>query len=71
VFLFSNEPYCCDWPNSPLLVIEPVLFINLISFGRFRGKIGDFGRNRPEKRTLLSIGKEVALLAGRLALHGM
>jgi hypothetical protein len=41
-------------PNSLLLVIEPVLFINLIFCGRFWGKVGEFGRNRPKKRTLVT-----------------
>jgi hypothetical protein len=37
-------------PDSQLLVLEPVHFINLKICGRLCGKIGDFGWNRPKKR---------------------
>jgi hypothetical protein len=48
VFFFKGVLYY-DRPNSLLLVIEPVLFINLDICGRFWGKIREFGRNRREK----------------------
>jgi hypothetical protein len=48
---FSKGPYYNDQPNSQLLVLEPVLFIPC---DQFWGKIGEFGRNRQEKRTLPS-----------------
>ena len=52
VFFISMGSYFYDLPNSLLLVIETVLFINLKICGRFWGKIEEGGRNRPEKRTL-------------------
>jgi hypothetical protein len=46
VFFFSKGSYLHDRPNSLLLVIEPVLFINLNICGRFWGKIGEFARKK-------------------------
>jgi hypothetical protein len=50
VLLLSKGSYFYDRPNSLLLVIEPVLFINLNICGRFWGKIEEFGQNRPKKK---------------------
>jgi hypothetical protein len=47
VVFFSKGSYFYDRPNSQLLATEPVLFINLNICGRFCGRIGEFGRNRP------------------------
>jgi hypothetical protein len=52
VFFFSKGSYFYDQPNLLLLVIEPGLFLNCNICGRFWGKIGNFGRNWPERRTL-------------------
>jgi hypothetical protein len=52
VFFFSNGSYFYDRPNSLLLDIEPVLFTNSEICGRFWGTRGEFGRNRPGKKTL-------------------
>jgi hypothetical protein len=58
-FLFPKGYYFYDRPNSQLRVLELVLFININTFGRFGGKIGEFGRNQPEKRTLLVMGADI------------
>jgi hypothetical protein len=47
--IFSKGCSFYERPYSLRLVIEPVLFINLNICGRFSGKIGEFGRNRPER----------------------
>jgi hypothetical protein len=49
----SKGSYFYDRPNSLPLVIEPDLLINLNMCGLFGGTIGEFGRNRPEKRKLV------------------
>jgi hypothetical protein len=46
-------------PNSLLLHVEPVLFINLNVYDRFVGKIGIFGRNRPKRRTLACMQEDL------------
>jgi hypothetical protein len=51
VFLSSKGSYFYDRPNS-LLVTEPVLNINFYICGLFWCKIGKFGRNLLENRTL-------------------
>jgi hypothetical protein len=53
---FQKGSYFRDRLNPLLLVIEPELFITLNMCGRLGGKIGEFGRNRPEKRTLVGGG---------------
>jgi hypothetical protein len=52
VFLLLKGYCFYDQTKSLLLVLEPGLFIYLIICGRFWGKIYEFGRNLPEKRTL-------------------
>jgi hypothetical protein len=54
VLFFSKGLYFYDRPNLLLLVIVPVQFTNLDICGRFWGKIGELGRNRPKKRILVS-----------------
>jgi hypothetical protein len=49
VFFIQMGYYFDDWPNSLQLVIEPAPIIYLNISGRFWGKKGEFGRNRPEK----------------------
>jgi hypothetical protein len=56
VFFFLKGPYFYARPNPLLLIIEPGLFINSNICGRFWGKIGTFGRHRPEKITLAHKG---------------
>jgi hypothetical protein len=46
VFFFSKGYYFYDRPNTLLLVIEPVLFINFNICGRFYGEIGVFGQKK-------------------------
>jgi cellulose synthase/poly-beta-1,6-N-acetylglucosamine synthase-like glycosyltransferase len=53
VYFFSKDYYFYDQLNS-LLVVEPELFVNLNTCGRFWGEIGEFDRNRREKRTLFN-----------------
>jgi hypothetical protein len=53
VLYFSKGYYFYDRPNSLLLIIEPVMFINWTICGRFWGKIGEFCRNWPAKRSLV------------------
>jgi hypothetical protein len=55
VLFFSKGSYFYDGPNLLLLDIEPVLFTNLDICGQFWGKIGELGRDRPEKRILHDI----------------
>jgi hypothetical protein len=50
--LFFKGALFYGWPNSLLFIIEPVLFMTLNVCGRFWGNIGEFSRNRLEKRTL-------------------
>jgi hypothetical protein len=61
MFLIPKGSRLYDRPNSQLLALEPVLFINVNICGPFWGKIGGFGRNWPEKRTLAT-GAMVALV---------
>jgi hypothetical protein len=60
VLFFSVGSCFYDRPNSLLLVVEPPLFINLNICGQFWGKVGKFGRNQPEKRTLIGSDEEEA-----------
>jgi hypothetical protein len=46
VLFLSKGSLFYDQPNSLLLVIEPVLFINSNNYGRFLVNIREFGRNR-------------------------
>lgn len=46
--VISKVLYFYDRPNSLVLVIESVLFANFNICGRFWGKLGEFGRTRPE-----------------------
>jgi hypothetical protein len=50
-----------------LLVIDPVLFVNLIFCGRLGGNIGEFGRNWLGKRTLTQATAEVEVVAVKKA----
>ncbi len=58
--IFGKGFYFHDRLNSVLPVEEPVLFINLNICGRFWGKIGEFGRNRPETKTLV-LGTDILI----------
>jgi hypothetical protein len=53
VFISPKGSYFYDRPNSLLLAIKPVLFIDSNICGRFGG---EFGRNRPEKKTMVKSG---------------
>jgi hypothetical protein len=66
--LFFKGVLLYDRPNSLLLVIETVLFINLNICGGFWGKIGEFGRNWLENR---NTGLGVSYKTSRARLAGL